>query len=39
MKTNRALQVVSTGAGFVRLDLALGSEIALVELLIQPRRG
>jgi hypothetical protein len=39
MKTNRALTVTPAGAGFVRLDLVLGSEITLVELLIQPRRG
>lgn len=39
MKTNRALKVASAGGGFVRLDLVLGSEVTLVGLLIQPRRG
>jgi hypothetical protein len=39
MKTNRARTVSPTVAGFVRLDLVLGSEISLVGLLIQPGRG
>jgi hypothetical protein len=39
MKQSRATSVDPLAVGFVRLDLVLGSEITLVELLIQPRRG
>jgi hypothetical protein len=39
MKTSSAQMDRFATALFVRLDGALGDEITLVELLIQPRRG
>jgi hypothetical protein len=39
MMQSPATSVDLLTAGFVRLDLVLGGNILLVELLIQPRRG